>query len=139
MRKRLGVLTVLLSAVVAFPVVPTNAQDASSCAVDPNTPYLTIGAPASLPVIEGSGSVSGCDQGGVVMVCLDHFALTWHNSCRTYGIGADGSGGGVSGQAPCLPGVWQTSVTAMVPGPDPEKLHSASLIVTSECAGEFSS
>lgn len=137
MKRRLGTLTVLLSTLIALFVVPATAQETSSCMVDPNTPYLTIGGPVSLPVIEGTGSVSGCDPDGIVMVCLDHFAITWNNSCSIYGIGADGSGGGPSAQAPCLPGIWQTSVTAMVPGPDPETLHSDSLIVTSECPGEF--
>lgn len=156
-KARLGILTVLLSTLLALPFAPARAESGGdpvsdlvdgilSCTLDPDVPYVTTldgvpdqlkaimeAVPAQLKAIEGSGSVSGCHPDGVVMVCLDHFAVTWHNSCRTYGIGADGSGGGPTGQAPCLPGIWQTSVTVLVPGPDPEGLHSDPLIMTTGC------
>jgi hypothetical protein len=149
MKARRGVLAVLLSTLIVLPVAPANAEAGGdpvtdlvdgllSCTVDPDTPYFTtmVGAPTGLlKGIEGYASVSGCHPDGILMVCLDHFAVTWHNSCMTYGIGADGSAGGPSAQAPCIPGIWQTSVTVLVPGPDPEGLHSDSLTVTTECLG----
>lgn len=75
----------------------------------------------------GGGRGCGPNQTVAVVVCLVYNGVTMGSSCtpRT----GRGSASGGARFSPCLPGLWQTQVTANTPGPNMEVVSDPVLIL----------
>ncbi|MDQ4024121.1 MAG: hypothetical protein M3217_01310 [Actinomycetota bacterium] len=144
MKKRHVLLASAVSILLVVPFAPAKAQPLPDdpiggilgCEIYADPPGLTsggLGDVARYPGVQGAGGVGGCPFIHGVYVCLDYVGVTMTvpNMCRIYPV-TDGGGGGSTGLAPCLPGIWQTQVTPVGIHAN-LRIHSDPVVITTAC------
>jgi hypothetical protein len=133
--------TILLGAML--PAASAGAQDPVDEVVETVTDFTTpCNAIAATPVVlqgQLSYEVQGAGGGDcgptadvTALVCLEYNLATIASTCEAYS--GTGSASGVTGKAPCAPGVWQTSVTVVSTKHAAAIDHSLPLIVVGQCS-----